>query len=61
MLLGVAVGVGTAAFATWQAEWISADGGAIVLACTALLSAAVATPLLRRTHVEPAEATPPGP
>ena len=59
--LGVAVGVGIAALVTWRAAWISADGGAIVLACIALLSAAVAAPLLRRTHVEPAEATPPGP
>jgi low temperature requirement protein LtrA len=59
--LGVAVGVGVAALATWSTDWISADGGAIVLACTALLSAAAAAPLLRRTHVEPGEAPPPGP
>jgi hypothetical protein len=32
-------------------EWISADGGAVILACTTLGYAAVATPLLRRTRV----------
>lgn len=57
--LGVVALVGAAALATWRAEWISADGGAIVLACTALLTAAAATPLLRRTQVEPAEPTRP--
>ena len=36
---------------TWRLEWISADGGAAILAGTALGYAAVATPILRRTHV----------
>lgn len=49
--LGVAAGVAVMAVVTWQLEWISADGGAIVLALTALGSAALAAPILRRTHV----------
>ena len=49
--LGVAAAVTVMALVTWQVEWISADGGAVVLACTALGYAAVATLLLRRTHV----------
>jgi low temperature requirement protein LtrA len=49
--LGVAAAVAVMALVTWQLEWISADGGAAILACTALGYAAVATPLLRRTRV----------
>jgi low temperature requirement protein LtrA len=49
--LGVAAAVGAMALITWQVEWISADGGAIILALTALGYAAVATPIQRHTHV----------
>ena len=49
--LGVAAAVAAMAVVTWQVEWISADGGAVILAGTALGYAALATPLLRRTHV----------
>ncbi len=49
--LGVAAAVAAMAVVTWQVEWISADGGAVILACTALGYAALATPLLRRTRV----------
>ena len=49
--LGVAAAVAALAVVTWQVEWISADGGAVILAGTALGYAALATPLLRRTHV----------
>jgi len=37
---------------TWHAEWISADGGAIVLALTAVGYASVATVVLPRTRVD---------
>ncbi len=49
--LGVAAAVVFVGLLTWHVEWISADGGAVVLAGTALGYAAVATPILRRTHV----------
>ena len=51
--LGVAVGVIAMAVVTWQLEWISADGGAAIVACTALGTAAVQALLLRRSRVEP--------
>ena len=50
--LGVAVVVGAMAVVTWQLEWISADGGAAIVACTALGTAALQTLLLRRSRVE---------
>lgn len=49
--LGVAALVGVMAIITWQFEWISADGGAVILACVALGTAGLQTLLLRRTHV----------
>jgi low temperature requirement protein LtrA len=49
--LGVAAAVVVMGLVTWQLEWISADGGAAILAGTALGYAAVATPILRRTQV----------
>ena len=49
--LGVAAAVVVMGLVTWQLDWISADGGAAILAGTALGYAAVATPILRRTHV----------
>jgi low temperature requirement protein LtrA len=52
--LGVAGAVAVMALVTWQAEWISADGGAIALALTAAGYAALATVALRRTRVEDA-------
>jgi low temperature requirement protein LtrA len=52
--LGTAALAGVLALVTWQTEWLSADGGAIVFAVLALGQAVISTPLLRRTHVEPA-------
>ncbi len=52
--LGTAAVVAVGALVTWQTHWISADGGALVLALIALAQAAIAAPLLRRTHVESA-------
>ena len=49
--LGVAAMVGVMAVVTWQLEWISADGGAAIVAVSALGTAAVETLLLRRTQV----------
>ena len=49
--LGVAAAVAVGGVITWRVEWVSADGGAAILACTALGYAALATRLLRRTHV----------
>jgi low temperature requirement protein LtrA len=49
--LGVAALVGVMAVVTWQVEWISADGGAVIVAGGALGTAAVQTLLLRRTRV----------
>jgi low temperature requirement protein LtrA len=49
--LGVAALVAVGAVVTWQTGWISADGGALVLALVALGQAAVAAVLLRRTRV----------
>jgi low temperature requirement protein LtrA len=50
--LGVAALVGVIALVTWTTRWISADGGAILLALVALGQSAVAALLLRRTRVE---------
>jgi low temperature requirement protein LtrA len=49
--LGVATLLGVLAVVTWQVEWISADGGAAIIAATALATAAVETLLLRRTRI----------
>lgn len=49
--LGVATLVGVMAIVTWQVEWISADGGAVIVACVALGTAGLQTLLLRRTRV----------
>jgi low temperature requirement protein LtrA len=49
--LGVAAVVVVMAVATWHFEWISADGGAAVMAAGALVVAALQTLLLRRTRV----------
>jgi len=49
--LGFAMAVSAMALVTWQTEWISAEGGAIVVACTALGYSALATPILGRTRV----------
>jgi low temperature requirement protein LtrA len=51
--LGTAALVAVGAVLTWQTGWISADGGAIVLAVVTIGQAAVAAVLLRRTRVEP--------
>jgi low temperature requirement protein LtrA len=50
--LGVAALVAVGAVLTWVTHWISADGGALVLALVVLAQAAVAAVLLRRTRVE---------
>ncbi len=50
--LGVAGAVAGMALVTWQAEWISADGGAVILALTAVGYSSLATVALRRTRVE---------
>jgi low temperature requirement protein LtrA len=49
--LGVAAAVAVMALVTWQAAWISADGGAIILALTAVGYSSLATVALRRTRV----------
>jgi low temperature requirement protein LtrA len=49
--LGVAALLGVMAVVTWQVEWISADGGAAIIAATALATAAAETLLLRRTRI----------
>jgi low temperature requirement protein LtrA len=49
--LGVAALVAVAAVVTWQTGWISADGGALVLALVCLGQAAAAAVLRRRTRV----------
>jgi low temperature requirement protein LtrA len=49
--LGVAALVGVMAVVTWRFEWISADGGAAVVAAGALATAALQALLLRRTRV----------
>jgi low temperature requirement protein LtrA len=49
--VGVAALVAAGAVLTWQTGWISADGGAVVLALVTLGQAAVAAVLLRRTRV----------
>jgi low temperature requirement protein LtrA len=51
--VGTAALVAAGAVLTWQTGWISADGGALVLALVAMGQAAIAAFLLRRTHVEP--------
>jgi low temperature requirement protein LtrA len=51
--VGVAVLVALGAVLTWQTGWISADGGAIVLALVALGQAGVSARLRRDTTVEP--------
>ncbi len=51
--VGVTALVGAMAVVTWQLEWISADGGAAIVAGTALGVAALETVLLRRTRVAP--------
>jgi len=51
--VGTAALVAVGAVLTWQTGWISADGGALVLALVAVGQAAVAAVLLRRTQVEP--------
>ena len=56
--LGVAALVAVGAVVTWQTGWISADGGAVVLALVAIGQAAVAAVLLRRTRVEPLDLSP---
>jgi low temperature requirement protein LtrA len=50
--LGVAALVAAGAVLTWQTRWISADGGAIVLALVALGQAAAAARVRRRTVVD---------
>ncbi len=50
--LGVAGVVAVMALVTWQAAWISADGGAVILAVTAVGYSALATVALRRTRLE---------
>ena len=50
--LGVAGGVAVMALVTWQAAWISADGGAVILALTAVGYSSLATVALRRTRLE---------
>jgi low temperature requirement protein LtrA len=50
--IGVAALVAVGAVLTWLTHWISADGGALVLALVVLAQAAVAAVLLRRTRVE---------
>jgi low temperature requirement protein LtrA len=50
--IGVAALVALGAVLTWLTHWISADGGALVLALVVLAQAAVAAVLLRRTRVE---------
>ena len=57
--LGIAALVGVMAIVTWQLEWISADGGAVILACTALGHAALAALARRRTRVETGSAAMP--
>jgi low temperature requirement protein LtrA len=52
--LGVAGAVAVMALVTWQAEWISADGGAVILALTAVGYSSLATVALRRTRLEDA-------
>jgi low temperature requirement protein LtrA len=49
--LGVATLIGVMAVVTSRFGWISADGGAAVVAASALATAAVQTLLLRRTRV----------
>jgi low temperature requirement protein LtrA len=49
--LGVAALVAVGALLTWQTRWISADGGALLLALVTLGQAAIAAVLLRRTRV----------
>jgi low temperature requirement protein LtrA len=51
--LGGAALIGAMAVVTWHLEWISADGGAAIVAVGALVIAAVETLLLRRTRVVP--------
>jgi low temperature requirement protein LtrA len=50
--LGVAGAVAVMAVVTWQTEWISADGGAVILALTAVGYSSLATVALRRTRLE---------
>ncbi len=50
--LGVAALVGVMAIVTCQLEWISADGGAAVLAVVAIVYAALQTLLLHRTRMD---------
>jgi low temperature requirement protein LtrA len=49
--LGIAALVAVGAVVTWQTGWISADGGALVLALVSLGQAGVAAVLRRRTRV----------
>jgi low temperature requirement protein LtrA len=50
--LGGAGVVAVMALVTWQTGWISADGGAVLLALTAVGYASLATVALRRTRLE---------
>jgi hypothetical protein len=49
--LGIAALVAVGAVVSWQTGWISADGGALVLALVSLGQAGVAAVLRRRTRV----------
>jgi low temperature requirement protein LtrA len=51
--VGTAALVGLGAVLTWQTSWISADGGAAILALVVLGQAGIAAVLLRRTSVAP--------
>jgi len=57
--LGIAALVGVMAIVTWRLEWISADAGAVLLACIALGYAALAALARRRTRVESGSAATP--
>jgi low temperature requirement protein LtrA len=50
--LGGAGVVAVMALVTWQAGWISADGGAVILALTAVVYSSLATVALRRTRLQ---------